>query len=67
VPRRLEGFTTFRSPSPFIVVPDSTVAMWWRREASTYTNGWKGPDVVQLLQLQSVTYRKATPPTDVRR
>jgi len=67
VPRRLEGFTTFRSPSPFIVIPDSTVALWWRREASTYTNGWKGPDVVQLLQLQSVTYRKATPPTDVRR
>jgi hypothetical protein len=62
VPRRLEGYTTFRSPSPFIVIPDSTIALWWRREAATYKPPWTGPDVVQLLQLLGVTYRKGTPP-----
>ena len=62
VPRRLEGYTTFRSPSPFIVIPDSTVAVWWRREAGTYKPPWSGPDVVQMLELLGVTYRKGTPP-----
>jgi hypothetical protein len=63
VPRRLEGYTTFRSPSPFIVIPDSTVAMWWRRDPSAYEAPWNGPDTVQLLELLSVRYRKGTPPT----
>jgi hypothetical protein len=62
VPRRLEGYTTFRSPSPFIVIPDSTIAMWWRNEPSVYQGSWHGPDVVQLLTLLGVTYGKATPP-----
>ena len=62
VPQRLEGYTTFRSPSPFIVIPDSTVGLWWRREPGTYKPPWTGPDVVQLLQLLGVTYRKETPP-----
>lgn len=62
VPRRLEGYTTFRSPSPFIVIPDSTVALWWRREVNGPTPAWSGPDVVQLLQVLTVKYRKATPP-----
>lgn len=60
-PRRLEGYTTFRSPSPFIVVPDSTVAMWWRRDPSV-AGAWTGPDVIQVLRLLEVTYRKAKPP-----
>jgi len=62
VPRRLEGYTTFRSPSPFIVIPDSTVAMWWRRDPNAQPGSWTGPDVVQLLRLLDVTYRRAKPP-----
>ena len=64
VPRRLEGYTTFRSPSPFIVIPDSTVAMWWRRDAADYEAPWNGPDTVQLLELLTVTYRKGAPPAN---
>lgn len=60
VPWRLEGYTTFRSPSPLIVIPDSTVAMWWRRDR-TIPNAWTGPDVVQLLRLLDVSYKKAKP------
>ena len=62
VPHRLEGYTTFRSPSPFIVVPDTTVAMWWHRDVSAYEGAWKGPDTVQLLELLTVTYSKRKPP-----
>jgi hypothetical protein len=62
VPRRLEGYTTFRSPSPFIVIPDSTVAMWWRRDPADSIDGWTGPDVAQVLQLLDVSYKKAKPP-----
>ncbi|HUQ79624.1 MAG TPA: hypothetical protein VM076_00730 [Gemmatimonadaceae bacterium] len=62
IPRRLEGYTTFRSPSPFIVIPDSTVAMWWRRDPTESIDGWKGPDVAQVLHVLEVSYRKARPP-----
>jgi len=61
VPWRLEGYTTFRSPSPLIVIPDSTVAMWWRRDRAT-PGAWEGPDVVQLLRVLGVTYKKGAPP-----
>ena len=64
VVRRLEGYTTFRSPSPYIVVPDSTVAMWWRRGEAEYEPPWKGPDTVQLLELLAVTYNKGKPPAN---
>ena len=64
VVRRLEGYTTFRSPSPYIVVPDSTVAMWWRRGETEYEPPWNGPDTVQLLALLTVTYNKGKPPAN---
>lgn len=32
VPKAFEGYTTFATPSPYIVIPDTTVAMWWRRD-----------------------------------
>jgi hypothetical protein len=64
VVRRLEGYTTFRSPSPYIVVPDSTVGMWWRRGETDYEPPWKGPDAVQLIELLTVTYNKAKPPAN---
>lgn len=65
VPRRLVGHTTFRSPSPFIVIPDSTLAMWWRRDPVD-TPAWDGPDVVQLIRSVTVRYRKARPPAPDR-
>jgi hypothetical protein len=59
--RRLEGYTTFKSPSPFFVMPDSTVAGWWKRAPA---NGeWGSPDVAQSLHTTSVEYRKKRPPS----
>lgn len=59
VPRRLEGYATFRSPSPFIVLPESTAAMWWRREADPNA---RYPDVLQILRVKNVSYRSGAPP-----
>jgi hypothetical protein len=60
-PRRLEGYTTFSAPSPYITIPDSIVAYWWRR-ASADRPEWGNPDVVQLLRVVNIAYRGATPP-----
>jgi hypothetical protein len=58
-PRRLEGYTTFVSPSPYFVVPDSTIAGWWKRGPAR--GNWGMPDVVQSLHVASIDYRKARP------
>jgi hypothetical protein len=60
-PTRLEGYTTFTSPSPFIAIPESTVAAWWRRPPQRDT-AWGMPDVVQLLRVIELEYRRARPP-----
>jgi len=60
-PRRFEGYTTFSSPSPFIAIPDSTVAMWWR-DGPRQAPEWGMPDVVQLVHVMEVRYRKSAPP-----
>ena len=60
-PRRLEGFTSFKSPTSLIAVPESTLAYWWRA-APVGNEEWGLPDVVQLVRTQGITYRKAKPP-----
>ena len=59
-PKKLEGYMTFTSPSPFVMVPDTTGAAWWVRDADH--GEWGKPDYVQLLSLQALKYRKETPP-----
>ncbi len=67
-PRRLEGFTTFRSPSPLIVVPDSTAAIWWH-SAPADGEPWGQPNVVQLVRLDTldVSQGEATIESDGQR
>ena len=60
-PRRLEGITTFQSPSHLIVIPDSTAAIWWR-SAPSEGDDWGEPDVVQLVRLEKLEFRRARPP-----
>lgn len=62
VPTRFEGYSTFSSPSPFIAVPESTVAIWWRRPPRP-GDEWGSPDVVQLIRTLELRYRKEKPPT----
>ena len=60
-PRRFEGYTTFRSPSPFVAIPDSTVAMWWH-DGPREPPEWGRPNVVQLIRVLQFRYRKGAPP-----
>ncbi len=62
-PARLEGYVTFTSPSPYVVLPESTFAEWWRLPAQGREgHAWGPPDVVQLLRLDRVEYHKERPP-----
>jgi len=59
---RLEGYQTFGSPSPFVIIPDSVAAIWWTRERSNDDKNPERPDVAQSLHIDSLKYRKAKPP-----
>lgn len=60
-PRRLEGYTTFSAPSPFITIPDSSVAYWWRSGPRTELE-WGSPDVLQLVRVTAIEYSGTKPP-----
>jgi hypothetical protein len=57
-PQKLEGYTTFMSPIPNIVLPESTVAIWWRNKP---TSDSAPPNVLQLIRLIRVEYRGRAP------
>jgi hypothetical protein len=58
----MEGYSTFVSPSPFIVVPDTSIAVWWYRSDARAEVG--KPDYVQRVRLQQLKYRYRKPPTN---
>jgi len=60
-PRRFEGYTTFKSPSPLIVIPDTTLAMWWR-SAPEQGAEWGLPHVAQQVHSARIEFRRAKPP-----
>ncbi len=62
--RRLEGYQTFRSPSPFVMIPDTVAAIWWTREKWVDARNPDRPDVAQSLRIDSLLYRKAKPPAN---
>ena len=56
----LVGYTMFRSPTAFITMPDSTMAMWWT--SAPLKDGTLRPaDGYQLIRVLRIAYRKATP------
>jgi hypothetical protein len=63
-PTRLEGYITFMSPSPFVMMPDTTAAIWWVRNVSG--SEWGYPDFAQRLELEGLKYRKDHPPASVK-
>jgi hypothetical protein len=48
------------SPSPFVVLPDTTAAVWWLRKPDK--DDWGKPDYMQLLFMRELKYRKENPP-----
>ena len=65
-PRRFEGYTTFAMPSPYIAVPDSTVAWWWTETVPTASDDKFTADVLQFLTMRELAYTAGTPPAAVR-
>lgn len=59
-PRRLDGYITFTSPSPYVIMPDTTAAVWWLRDANG-KGEWGQPDYAQMLYIQQLDYRKNKP------
>ena len=66
-PRRFEGYTTFATPSPYIAVPDSTVAWWWTETEPTPSDDRYTADVLQFLTMRELAYRAGTPPAAAAR
>ena len=60
-PTRLDGYTTFMSPSPFVVLPDTTGAEWWFNKPDNDEHS--KPDFIQVLFMKELKYRKAVPPS----
>ena len=48
------------SPSPFVMMPDTTAAVWWLRAADR--GDWGKPDFAQQLHTEDLRYRKQKPP-----
>jgi hypothetical protein len=61
-PQRYEGYTTFSMPSPFIAVPDSTIAWWWSETKPSPSDDKYTADVLQFLTTREVVYLRDTPP-----
>jgi hypothetical protein len=59
---RLEGYQTFTSPSPFVIMPDSVGAIWWTRQRTNVDPQPERPDFAQSLHIGPLKYRKAKPP-----
>ena len=61
-PTRYEGYTTFAMPSPFIAVPDSTVAWWWTESKPSPADDMFTADVLQFLTTRELSYKYEKPP-----
>lgn len=61
-PRRYEGYTTFSMPSPFIAVPDSTIAWWWTETTPSASDDKFTADVLQFLTTRELAYKREKPP-----
>ncbi|MEO6526377.1 MAG: hypothetical protein ABIP93_07115 [Gemmatimonadaceae bacterium] len=61
-PKRFEGYTTFAVPSPYIAVPDSTVAWWWTLTEPSSSDDKFTADVLQFLTMRELAWRREKPP-----
>ena len=61
-PTRYEGYTTFAMPSPFIAVPDSTVAWWWTESKPSPGDDMFTADVLQFLTTRELAFKYEKPP-----
>lgn len=61
-PRRFEGYITFAVPSPYIAIPDSTVAWWSSRTLPPPGSADLDVEARQVIVAERVVYRGRVPP-----
>ena len=61
-PQEFQGYTVFSMPTPFIAMPDSTVARWSSGTSSGAYGTQPSPGAVQAVTIRSLVYRGAKPP-----
>ena len=61
-PERFEGYTVFSTPSPYIAMPDSTVAWWMTDVRAVSYLPPRQARAMQTLVIREVRYRERRPP-----
>jgi hypothetical protein len=61
-PQQFEGYTVFSMPTPYIAMPDSTVASWATERASGPMGVRQRSTGKQTLVIRDVAYRRGRPP-----
>src|SRR5215203_4047912 len=61
-PQRFDGYTVFSTPTPYIAMPDSTVARWITGVAGGPYGEVKRSTGMEAQVIRGVTYRGRTPP-----
>jgi hypothetical protein len=59
-PKKMDGYITFTSPSPFVMVPDTTGAIWWLR--SSDHGEWESPTTPRVCFSRSSSIGRKTRP-----
>jgi hypothetical protein len=65
-PQRFEGYTVFSTPTPYIAMPDSTVAWWTTERPFGLMGELRRSTGRQTLVIRDVAYRRARPPNTDR-
>jgi len=61
-PQKFEGYTVFSTPTPYIAMPDSTVARWTAGTAIGTYGDIRRTGGTQTLVIRDVAYRRRRPP-----
>lgn len=65
-PEQFEGYTVFSTPTPFIAMPDSTMARWTTGVPSGPYGEMRHSGGMQTLVIREVAYRGRRPPANDR-
>lgn len=60
--QRFEGYTIFSTPTPYIAMPDSTVATWATQTLTGVYGETRRSEGMQVLVIRDVRYRGRRPP-----
>ena len=65
-PQHFEGYTIFSTPTPYIAMPDSTVAWWTMPGRRSVYGGMRASGGMQTLVIRGIAYERNRPPEGSR-